>query len=75
MCSTTPYKTIAEQKKKARVEPNSSIWQGRQDSNLRPSVLETDALPLSYVPNNLLDFIKKSGTNRVSQATYFLCAG
>lgn len=22
-----------------------SYWQGRQDSNLRPSVLETDALP------------------------------
>ena len=26
------------------------IWQGRQDSNLQPSVSETDAPPLSYTP-------------------------
>lgn len=25
-------------------------WQGRQDSNLRPSVLETDALPTELHP-------------------------
>ena len=25
-------------------------WQGRQDSNLQPLVLETSALPLSYTP-------------------------
>ena len=25
-------------------------WQGRQDSNLRPSVLETDALPTELLP-------------------------
>jgi hypothetical protein len=28
-------------------------WQGRQDLNLQPSALETDALPLSYSPNDL----------------------
>jgi hypothetical protein len=26
------------------------IWQGRQDSNLQPTVLETATLPLSYSP-------------------------
>ena len=28
-------------------------WQGRQDLNLQPSALETDALPLSYSPKEL----------------------
>ena len=31
--------------KKALESAIRSIWQERQDSNLRPSVLETDALP------------------------------
>lgn len=26
------------------------LWQGRRDSNTQPSVLETDALPLSHSP-------------------------
>ena len=30
----------------------STCWQGRQDLNLQPSALETDALPLSYSPRN-----------------------
>src|SRR3954469_879196 len=30
-------------------------WQGRQDLNLQPSALETDALPLSYSPKELDD--------------------
>ena len=33
------------------------IWQGRQDSNLQPTVLETVALPLSHSPkreNNII---------------------
>jgi hypothetical protein len=29
------------------------LWQGRQDLNLQPSALETDALPLSYSPKNI----------------------
>jgi hypothetical protein len=29
---------------------SQSLWQGRQDSNLRPSVLETDALPTELLP-------------------------
>jgi hypothetical protein len=29
-----------------------SIWQGRQDLNLRHSVLETDALPTELLPYN-----------------------
>jgi site-specific DNA recombinase len=39
-----PFKTIVEQMKKAQNEPQSNIWQGWQESNPRPSVLETDAL-------------------------------
>ena len=32
------------------LETGAAIWQGRQDSNLRPSVLETDALPTELHP-------------------------
>ncbi len=31
----------------------ASIWQGRQDSNPQPPVLETGALPLSYSPRHM----------------------
>ena len=37
--------------------PNERRWQGREDSNLRPSVLETDALTkLSYAPMRRTEF-------------------
>lgn len=29
---------------------SEKLWQGRRDSNTQPSVLETDALPLSHSP-------------------------
>ena len=35
---------------KAILERLRSIWQERQGSNLRPSVLETDALPIELHP-------------------------
>src|SRR5437016_1936515 len=36
---------------------NKERWQGRKDSNPRPSVLETDALTrLSYAPKRLRNF-------------------
>jgi hypothetical protein len=31
-------------------QTGSGFWQGRRDSNPRPPVLETGALPLSYAP-------------------------
>jgi hypothetical protein len=37
-------------------------WQGRKDSNLGPSVLETDALTrLSYAPSAEMEFYATSG--------------
>ena len=33
-----------------KLEPVSFKLQGRQDSNLQPSVLETDALPIEPLP-------------------------
>lgn len=39
-----PFRELAKQNKKAQNEPDSKIWQGWQESNPRPSVLETDAL-------------------------------
>ena len=35
---------------KSTLDRLRSIWQGRQDLNLRPSVLETDALPTELLP-------------------------
>ena len=35
---------------KAQLELLRPIWQGRQDLNLQPTVLETATLPLSYSP-------------------------
>lgn len=39
-----PFRAIAQAKKKTQNVPGSNIWQGWQESNPRPSVLETDAL-------------------------------
>jgi site-specific DNA recombinase len=47
---TDPFKQIVEANKKAQNEPNAKIWQGRQGSNLRPTVLETVALPAELLP-------------------------
>ena len=35
------------------------VWQGRHDSNMQPTVLETATLPLSYSPKllKLLNYI------------------
>jgi hypothetical protein len=33
-----------------RYKLTNNSWQGRQDLNLRPSVLETDALPTELLP-------------------------
>ena len=39
-------------------------WQGRKDSNLGPSVLETDALTrLSYAPSPDMEFYPTSKTS------------
>ncbi len=35
---------------KARAHIGKMAWQGQQDSNPRPSVLETDALPTELYP-------------------------
>ena len=43
---TNPFDTMLRQNKKALEEPISNIWQGWQESNPRPSVLETDALAI-----------------------------
>ncbi len=39
-----PFRELSEQNKKAQNEPDSKIWQGWQESNPRPLVLETNAL-------------------------------
>ncbi len=51
------------------------FWQGRQGSNLRPSVLETDALPTELLPYQDAKFIKERFTlflyaKYVSDPTY-----
>ena len=41
-------------------------WQGREDSNLRPSVLETDALTkLSYAPIGSMRATRAGRPNRI----------
>ena len=49
--------TIGKQKQKNcnRLQLSLSFWQGRQDSNLQPTVLETATLPLSHSPKNLVN--------------------
>ncbi len=54
------------------------FWQGRQGSNLRPSVLETDALPTELLPYQDAKFIKKRFTSflyakYVFAPTYSIC--
>lgn len=42
---------INEQKcDKKTFRHNRNVWQGRHDSNMQPTVLETATLPLSYSP-------------------------
>lgn len=45
---------ITENKKGAK--NRSFFWQGRQDSNPQPMVLETTTLPLELLPYKTLDF-------------------
>ena len=44
------FKSARQQNKIADKIAGNFIWQGRQDLNLRPSVLETDALPTELLP-------------------------
>ena len=48
--------------RRRRQKGNQGRWQGRKDSNLRPSVLETDALTkLSYAPIGLKRAVRAAG--------------
>lgn len=44
-----PILRIGEQMKKSKYE-DLDFWQGRQDSNLQPTVLETATLPIALLP-------------------------
>lgn len=38
---------------KKRSSISLSVWQGKHDSNMQPTVLETATLPLSYSPKKV----------------------
>ena len=42
----------------------NSAWQGQQDSNPRPSVLETDALPTELYPFRRTRHLPETGAQR-----------
>jgi hypothetical protein len=44
------YHTLTQAEYSISLITGRSNWQGRQDLNLRPSVLETDALPTELLP-------------------------
>jgi hypothetical protein len=44
------YKKIEKQKPRKTPRLLALLWQGRQESNPQPSVLETDALPIELLP-------------------------
>ena len=49
--------------------PNAKVWQGRQDLNLQPPVLETGALPIELLPYLTGFFMRRVF---VAEATIFL---